>query len=103
LWIYKGKKDDDLLKMYLDAMESVNSKLIAKSPNGLVYAGEYNNGLQPKMGHLACFVGGLYSLTATHVDTLSEEKREYYQTLAKDITNTCHESYIRTPTHLGKN
>lgn len=53
------------------------------------------------MGHLACFSGGLFALTALYVDEMDNGQRKSYEHLAVDITNTCHESYIRTPTRLG--
>ena len=73
-----------------------------RQPRQSLVAGEYSNGiLAPKMGHLTCFTGGMFALTSIYVDTLSEQERLDYQKLAVDITNTCHESYIRAPTHLG--
>lgn len=102
LWVYGNKKDDKLLKTYLTAMEAAKSKLIGRSKEGLVFAGEYSGGrLAYKMGHLACFTGGMFALTAMKVDSLSTSEREDYKKLAADITHTCHESYIRTPTHIG--
>jgi mannosyl-oligosaccharide alpha-1,2-mannosidase len=102
VWLYENKKDKNKLDNYLKTMEATNEKLIKKSSNGFVYAGEYNNGnLSPKMGHLTCFVGGLYALTYLQVDSLSSEEKNKYKELAIEITNTCHESYIRTPTRLG--
>ena len=54
------------------------------------------------MGHLACFSGGLFALTAMNSpSSLSIEEIEDYKNLAIDITHTCHESYIKTPTRLG--
>ena len=83
-------------------MDGVKSKLIGKADNGLIYAGEYSgNYLQDKMGHLACFTGGMFALTSMYVDTLSKSERDEYTELAKGITNTCHESYIRMPTRIG--
>ena len=102
LWLYTNKSNDMLLATYLKAMEAARAKLIAKSHEGLTYAGEYLNGiLAPKMGHLACFTGGMFALTSIYVDLLSEQERLDYQKLAVDITNTCHESYVRAHTHLG--
>ena len=60
LWVYGNKKDNKLLETYLKAMKAARKHLIGKSTNGLTYAGEYANGrLQAKMGHLACFTGGI--------------------------------------------
>ncbi len=102
LWIYGKKKDDKLLAMYLKAMDTARTKLIGKSIAGLTFAGEYQNGnLIYKMGHLACFSAGMFALTAMEVNTLSAKEKQSYKQLAIDITNTCHESYIRTATHIG--
>lgn len=49
-----------------------------------------------KMGHLACFSGGMIGLGAEHA---LEEQKQHYLDLAGEITHTCHESYIRS----GKN
>lgn len=47
---------------------------------------------------LCMFLGGLFALGAS---TLQNEWTEKYMAIGKGITNTCHESYIRSPTHLG--
>lgn len=102
LWVYQGKKDKELLDMYLNAIDSAERNFIRKSKSGFLYAGEYNNGaVMNKMGHLACFTGGMFALTAMAVDTLTIAQKEKYEELAKGITNTCHESYVRMPTHIG--
>ena len=102
LWLYKNKSDKKLLKTYLDAMNGVRDKLIRKSNNNFVYTGEYaNNYLSAKMGHLACYTGGLFALTAMYVDDLSDIEKIEYENLAKNITLTCHQSYIMTNTRLG--
>ena len=83
-------------------MATAQQKLIGKSSAGLTYAGEYSNGhLAAKMGHLACFTGGMFALTSMQIDSLTSSERQTYKQLAIDITNTCHESYIRTATQIG--
>lgn len=47
---------------------------------------------------LAHSTGGLFALGAA---TKSDENSERYMQIGKDITSTCHESYIRTATQLG--
>lgn len=49
--------------------------------------------LDHKMGHLACFAGGMVGIGA---DDGPSEKRQHYLDLAAEITNTCHESYSRS-------
>ncbi len=103
LWIYKDRSDTKLITMYLNTMKAVQKKLIRKSSGGLTFVGETNDAsaLVHKMGHLACFSGGLFALTSSYVTELSEKEKSEYMRLAKEITNTCHESYVRTQTHLG--
>lgn len=43
----------------------------------------------------------MFALTAMKVDKLSNEERQAYKDLAIGITNTCHESYIKTATKIG--
>ena len=43
-------------------------------------------------------VGGLFALGA---NTRQNEHTQKFWEVGKGITNTCHESYIRTPTKLG--
>jgi len=43
----------------------------------------------------------MFALTAMHVETLTSSQKEKYVELAKGITSTCHESYVRMPTHIG--
>lgn len=102
LWIYGNKKDDKLLSVYLEAMEAAKNKLIGKSPGGLTFAGEYQGGrLAYKMGHLACFSAGMFALASMQIDSLSVSQRKSFKNLAAGITHTCHESYVRTKTHIG--
>lgn len=65
-----------------------------KSPGGLTYLAEWRGGiLDHKMGHLACFSGGMIGIGA---DDGAPEKRQHYLDLAAEITHTCHESYSRS-------
>jgi mannosyl-oligosaccharide alpha-1,2-mannosidase len=102
-WLYKNKSDTNLLNMYLNSMKSIQTHLMATTANtNLTYFGEYkSNRLDKKMDHLACFSGGLMALTSQTVDSLNEQEKSKYFQLAKQITHTCHESYIRTPSHIG--
>lgn len=106
LWIYKNSpsENEKLLDTYLKAMDAAQQKMLLTSPvSNLVYFAEFKAGyrLDKKMDHLACFTGGLFGLTAKYVASLPESKRTHYMNLAKNITHTCHESYVRTPTHIG--
>ena len=65
---------------------------------GLTYVAESKGGRpQHKMGHLACFMGGLYALGSKDAGDVSKE----YMDLAKGVTNTCHEGYKRSASGIG--
>lgn len=122
VWIQSGQTDSEARQMYDDAIAAVNSKLIQTSPGGLIYLANMKNGrIEHKMEHLACFagqlfiliernakeinleiifliIGGLFALGAA---TKLDENSEKYMKIGKGITNTCHESYVRTAVRLG--
>lgn len=75
-------------------LQAIEANLVQKSPGGLTYMAEWRGGiLDHKMGHLACFSGGMIGIGA---DDGASEKRQHYLDLAAEITHTCHESYTRT-------
>lgn len=104
--------DQDARQMYDEAMDAFEKNgLIRYSKNGLLYFAEMRyDRLDSKMDHLACFVGGLLALGAvTDPDVVggrssvsASQKASRHLKMAEGITNTCHESYIRTATRLGK-
>lgn len=68
--------------------------MVKKSAGGLTYIAEWRGGiLDHKMGHLACFSGGMIALGAEHAP---EDRRQRHRELAAEITSTCHESYTRS-------
>ncbi|XP_006862338.1 PREDICTED: mannosyl-oligosaccharide 1,2-alpha-mannosidase IC [Chrysochloris asiatica] len=98
-WLMSGKTDMEAKNMYYEALEAIETYLLNVSPGGLTYIAEWRGGiLDHKMGHLACFSGGMISLGA---EDAKEEKRAHYRELAAQITKTCHESYARSDTKLG--
>ncbi|XP_030361037.1 mannosyl-oligosaccharide 1,2-alpha-mannosidase IC isoform X2 [Strigops habroptila] len=98
-WLMSDKKDSEAKKMYDDALEAIEKHLVKKSAGGLTYIAEWRGGvLDHKMGHLACFSGGMIALGAEHA---GEERKQHYMDLAAEITTTCHESYARSDTKLG--
>ncbi|NXS10289.1 MA1C1 mannosidase, partial [Neodrepanis coruscans] len=98
-WLMSDKKDSEAKKMYDDALEAIEKHLVKKSAGGLTYIAEWRGGiLEHKMGHLACFSGGMIALGAEHA---AEGRRQRHMNLAEEITNTCHESYARSDTKLG--
>ncbi|XP_028412795.1 mannosyl-oligosaccharide 1,2-alpha-mannosidase IA-like [Dendronephthya gigantea] len=98
-WIQSGKTDKQARKMYDDTIEAVEKIMVQKSQSGLTYVAEYRyGGLEHKMGHLACFSGGMLALGAAGS---RNNKEDHYVDLGARITNTCHESYKRTATGIG--
>ncbi|XP_028594637.2 mannosyl-oligosaccharide 1,2-alpha-mannosidase IC [Podarcis muralis] len=98
-WLMSDKKDAEAKTMYDNALEAIEKHLVKKSAGGLTYIAEWRGGaLDHKMGHLACFSGGMIALGAEHA---GEEQKQHYMDLAAEITNTCHESYVRSETKLG--
>ncbi|RLV88918.1 hypothetical protein DV515_00015176, partial [Chloebia gouldiae] len=98
-WLMSDKKDSEAKKMYDDALEAIEKHLVKKSAGGLTYIAEWRGGiLDHKMGHLACFSGGMIALGAEHS---AGDRRQRHMELAAEITSTCHESYARSDTKLG--
>uniref|UniRef100_A0AB38ZEB3 alpha-1,2-Mannosidase n=1 Tax=Ectomocoris sp. TaxID=3104572 RepID=A0AB38ZEB3_9HEMI len=98
-WIQSGNQDHEAREMYDSAMDAVINHMLHKSNGGLIYFSDLKfERLEHKMDHLACFSGGLLALGAT---TLRNSMSPRHMEIAKGITNTCHESYIRTVTKLG--
>uniref|UniRef100_A0A672N705 alpha-1,2-Mannosidase n=1 Tax=Sinocyclocheilus grahami TaxID=75366 RepID=A0A672N705_SINGR len=98
-YLMSEKTDQEAQKMYYSAMEAIETNLVQKSPGGLTYVAEWRGGiLDHKMGHLACFSGGMIGIGA---DDGPAGQRQHYLDLAAEITHTCHESYSRSATKLG--
>lgn len=101
LWIMLDKKDTTSLRMYNEAIDAIDKKLVQKSRSGLVYIADLKyDRLEHKMGHLACFSAGMFALGAKE-NAHDEKRAEHYFKLGKDIADTCHESYIRAKTGIG--
>ena len=104
IWVYRGgraRQEKDGRATYDSAMQAVRSQLVQRSkPSGLLYIAEgKGNRLLHKMGHLACFTGGMFSLGAREAP--DDDYRAWYMETAAGITNTCHESYKKSPLGLG--
>ncbi|EPB67466.1 glycosyl hydrolase family 47 [Ancylostoma ceylanicum] len=99
-WLQSGKTDEQARKMYWEVSKAIQEQMVLKSKSGLTYVAELRNGLpEHKMGHLACFSVGMFALQAVNEKT--EEERLSTMRLAEELGRTCHESYIRTTTHIG--
>ncbi|XP_053277830.1 mannosidase, alpha, class 1B, member 1b isoform X2 [Pleuronectes platessa] len=96
-WIQGGKKDNQLLEDYLQAIEGIKKNMLQKSsPNGLTFIGEVSHGqFSTKMDHLVCFLPGTLALgahnglPADHMD------------LAKQLMETCYQMYVQMETGLS--
>ncbi|XP_060113533.1 mannosyl-oligosaccharide 1,2-alpha-mannosidase IC [Heteronotia binoei] len=98
-WLMSDKQDTEAKSMYDHALEAIEKNLVKKSAGGLTYIAEWRGGiLDHKMGHLACFSGGMIALGGQHT---TEEQKQHYMELAAEITRTCHESYVRSDSKLG--
>ena len=98
-WIQSGGRDTEARKMYNEAAKAIEDNLVQRSKSGLVYLAEMKyDKLEHKMDHLACFSGGMFAMGAQGLD---ERRKKHYLDLGAQITNTCHESYIRTATKIG--
>ncbi|GJQ84617.1 hypothetical protein Trydic_g10226 [Trypoxylus dichotomus] len=98
-WIQSNKEDNEARQMYDDAMQAVIQHMLFTSKSGLTYFAELKfDRPEHKMDHLGCFSGGLLALGA---NTLKNEVSDKYLDIAKKITETCHESYVRSNTKLG--
>ncbi|CAF3826807.1 unnamed protein product [Rotaria magnacalcarata] len=102
-WILSGKKDEEARSMYENAMKAAEEAMLRKTPtSNLMYFGEQRSGrLDPQMGHLTCFVGGLYVLSASSGAISSNSSAKNQMEIAQAIGKTCRESYTRTATGLG--
>lgn len=95
-----GGSAPESLSSCVPGPQAIESNLVQKSPGGLTYLAEWRGGiLDHKMGHLACFSGGMVAIGA---DDGRPEKRQHYLDLAAEITHTCHESYKRSGQWAGQ-
>ncbi|XP_068212905.1 mannosyl-oligosaccharide 1,2-alpha-mannosidase IA isoform X1 [Palaemon carinicauda] len=98
-YIQSNCKDVVAKEMYEEAVDTITKRLVLKSHSGLTYLAESKfDRLEHKMDHLACFAGGMYALGSKTIDS---ENSKTHMEIAEGLSNTCHESYARTPTGLG--
>ncbi|KAF5273499.1 hypothetical protein FQA39_LY07516 [Lamprigera yunnana] len=98
-WMQSNKEDNEARQMFDDAMQAVMQHMLHTSPSGLMYFAELRfDRPEHKMDHLGCFSGGLLALASK---TLKNELSDKYMSVADKITETCHESYVRSQTKLG--
>eukprot|EP00911_Craspedida_sp_UC1_P002463 UC1_evm1s1833 len=103
MWIFRGGRnsgDTTDRAPYDDAMAAVKRHLVHRASNGMLYVAEQKGQrLMHKMGHLACFTGGMFALGAKHAPTPELEK--WYMETGAGITETCYQGYHMTATHIG--
>ena len=81
----------------MDSLRGIKNDILRQAPGGLWYLGELKRTrLEPKMGHLTCFAGGMFALGSKHMK--SQKDKDYWMDMAKNIGETCHESYKKSPT-----
>uniref|UniRef100_A0AAR5P443 alpha-1,2-Mannosidase n=1 Tax=Dendroctonus ponderosae TaxID=77166 RepID=A0AAR5P443_DENPD len=98
-WLQSGKQDNEARQMFDESMDAAFRYMLHESPAGLTYFADLKfERLEHKMDHLACFSGGMLALASR---TLKNDRASKYMDVAKKITNTCHESYVKTHTKLG--
>ena len=92
--------------MYDSAMDAfVQNDLVRTSKQShLLFIAESNNGRIEDIGsHLECFAGAMFALgSVTDPRNPADGNRDRDMEIGKNFTNTCHESYIRSATHIGK-
>ena len=100
--------DTTARKMYDEAIDAfdANGLFQLSSPSQLLIIAETRIAqLSSTIGsHLECFAGGMLALGSVtdprNQTSGGKQQRDF--DLGKNFTNTCHESYIRSPTHIGK-
>uniref|UniRef100_A0A8C4WVR0 alpha-1,2-Mannosidase n=1 Tax=Eptatretus burgeri TaxID=7764 RepID=A0A8C4WVR0_EPTBU len=98
-WLISDRTDVDARRMYDEAIEGIEHHLVRRSVGGLTFIGEWRGGhLERKMGHLACFAGGMFALGA---DGSPGGQAGHFLQLGAEIARTCHESYTRSALKLG--
>ncbi|XP_032828561.2 mannosyl-oligosaccharide 1,2-alpha-mannosidase IA-like isoform X2 [Petromyzon marinus] len=106
-WLMSDRTDTQARRLYDDAMQAIEAHLLRRSEGGLTFFGEWRSGyLERKMGHLACFTGGMFALGADGVSSpqagaQGAEATGGHLALAAEIAHTCHESYNRAALKLG--
>lgn len=100
-YVMTDKTDKTAMDMYVDSLRGIKNDILRQGPGGWWYLGELKRTrLEPKMGHLTCFAGGMFALGSKHMENPND--KEYWMNMAKNIGETCHESYKKSPTESKK-
>ncbi|XP_065197580.1 LOW QUALITY PROTEIN: mannosyl-oligosaccharide 1,2-alpha-mannosidase IA-like [Sycon ciliatum] len=101
-YLQSGKTDARALRLFNDLVKSVDSKMMGKVTKGgktYRFLGRTSGGggyLDTRMGHLACFSGGMFALGAKH-----SSQQDMSMRLGEDITEACRQMYHNTATKIG--
>ncbi|CAJ0566861.1 unnamed protein product, partial [Mesorhabditis spiculigera] len=99
-WLYSNFRDDQARRMYWAVSEKIQEKMVSHSRSNLTYLVELRNGrAEHQMGHLACFAVGMFALEGHYEKEPARKARVL--NLAEELGRTCHESYIRSESHIG--
>lgn len=96
-WLQSGKTDEESAQLYLSATKGAQMHLVRRSsPSNLTYLADivYNHE-EHKMGHLACFAGGMFALGGKEFGIQSHLE------LGAELTRTCRKSYEKSPVQIG--
>ncbi|KAI9018126.1 glycoside hydrolase [Phycomyces nitens] len=84
------------IDMWRTAVDSMRSILRSETSEGMVFLSEYSNGYKYlQSGELVCFMPGNLLLGSRYLDD------PQIDTLAKELMDSCYNTWIRTPTGLS--
>ncbi|KAH8957889.1 hypothetical protein BDL97_07G115200 [Sphagnum fallax] len=101
VWIQGNKTEvvKHYREMWEQSMEGMMGLVSKSTPSGYTFLAERSgSNLFNKMDELACFAPGMLALGT---EGAPPEKAEKYLTLAKELTRTCYNFYMSTPTKLA--
>ncbi|CAM6010019.1 unnamed protein product [Sphagnum balticum] len=101
VWIQGNKTEvvKHYREMWEQSMEGMMGLVSKSTPSGYSFLAERSGStLYNKMDELACFAPGMLALGT---EGAPPEKAEKYLTLAKELTRTCYNFYMSTPTKLA--
>lgn len=84
-----GRDTIDAIKRYFVQTNSAGNKYLSTGQR------------DKTMEHLSCFVPGLLALASTNEDLMKNQNENEILTLAEELAEACHKSYLASKTHLG--
>ncbi|CAG7733330.1 unnamed protein product [Allacma fusca] len=99
-------QDREARQMYDEAMDAfvANDLVRVSKQSHLLYIGELSGARIDDVGsHLEFFAGGMFALGSVTTDPTipGYGNRDHDMEIGQNFTNTCHESYIRSDSHIG--